>query len=67
METTQNNKFEKFEKLIQEIMEKDKSRGIAVKAFYKSGQIIYEKYFGLFLSNFYDKNDKNEGKRITKK
>ena len=46
METTQNNKFEKFEKLIQEIMEKDKARGIAVKAFYKSGEIIYEKYFG---------------------
>ena len=46
METPQINKFEKFEKLTQEIMEEDKARGIAVKAFYKSGEIIYEKYFG---------------------
>ena len=27
-------------------MEQDKARGIAVKAFHKSGEIIYEKYFG---------------------
>ena len=46
METLDNNKFEKFEKLTQEIMEENKARGIAVRAFRKSGEIIYEKYFG---------------------
>ena len=46
MSELQKNNFEKFEKLVQEIMEQDKARGIAVRAFYKSGKIIYEKYFG---------------------
>ncbi len=46
MDTLDNNKFKKFEKLTQEIMEENKARGIAVRAFRKSGEIIYEKYFG---------------------
>ena len=36
----------KFEKFVNEIMEQDNAKGIAIKAFYKSGEIIYENYFG---------------------
>ena len=46
MEILSNEKIEKFKKLINEIMEEYKARGIAIKAFYKNGKIIYEKYFG---------------------
>ena len=36
----------KFEKFVNEIMEQDNAKGIAIKAFFKSGETIYEKYFG---------------------
>ena len=37
----------KFEKFVNEIMEQDNAKGIAIKAFFKSGETIYEKYFGI--------------------
>ena len=46
MEILSQEKISKFEKLINEIMEQENVRGIAIKAFYKSGKVIYEKYFG---------------------
>ena len=46
MEILSNEKIEKFEKFINEIMEEYKARGIAIKAFYKNGKIIYKNYFG---------------------
>ena len=41
-----NEEIEKFEKLLKDIIEENKIKGIAIKAFYKTGEIIYEKYFG---------------------
>jgi len=46
MKSLSNEQIEKFEKLLQEIYKDNKAKGIAIKAFYKTGEIIYEKYFG---------------------
>ena len=46
MKTLSNDIVDKFEKLLKEIIEENKAKGIAIKAFYKTGEIIYEKYLG---------------------
>ena len=46
MKTLSNENIEKFENFLNEIIKQENAKGIAIKAFYKSGQIIYEKYFG---------------------
>ena len=46
MKSLSKEQIEKFEKLLKEIFEDNKVKGIAIKAFYKTGEIIYEDYFG---------------------
>ena len=46
MEKLSEENILKFEKFMNEIMEQDNAKGIAIKAFYKSWEIIYEKFFG---------------------
>ena len=46
MKNLSDENIEKFENFLNEIIKQENAKGIAIKAFYNSGQIIYEKYFG---------------------
>ena len=46
MKKLSDENIQKFESFVKNIIEENKVKGMAIKAFYKTGEVIYEKYLG---------------------